>query len=47
MKKLTVLLALLLVCPLALPGCGGGKETVLIYTSADDYRVAHLRQRLE
>lgn len=47
MKKLTVLLALLLVCLLALPGCGGGKETVLIYTSAEDYRVAHMRQRLE
>ena len=28
-------------------GCGGGKEKVLIYTSAEDYRVEYLTQRLE
>lgn len=28
-------------------GCGGGKEKVLIYTSAEDYRVEDLTQRLE
>lgn len=30
-----------------LSGCGSGREQVLIYTSAEDYRVAYMQQRLE
>ena len=50
MRKISKLLAIVfaaavLLCSL-LTGCGSGKETVLIYTSAEDYRVEHMRQRL-
>jgi iron(III) transport system substrate-binding protein len=31
---------------LCLPGCGAKKETVVIYTSAESYRVEHMWQRL-
>lgn len=34
-------------CCSALSACGSGKEQVLIYTSAEDYRVAYMQQRLE
>ena len=39
-------LSLLLLCMLLVTGCGSGKEQVLIYTSAEDYRVEYMRQRL-
>lgn len=45
-KMLCVVLAAVLWAG-ALAGCGPKKESVLIYTSAEDYRVAYMRQRLE
>lgn len=45
MKKLTLLLAAALLLSLFC-GCAGGRETVVIYTSAESYRVEHMRQRL-
>ena len=44
-KVLALLLSTVLVCGLA-SGCGEQKERVLIYTSAEDYRVEYMRQRL-
>ena len=38
--------ALMLLPVLSLASCGGKKEKVLIYSSAEDYRVAHMQQRL-
>ncbi|NLU25386.1 MAG: extracellular solute-binding protein [Clostridiales bacterium] len=48
MKKIiAVLLALCSVIPMALTGCGkSDKEKILIYTSAEDYRVTYMQQRL-
>lgn len=46
-RPLALVLALLLTLPMALTGCSGGKEKVLIYTSAEDYRVADLTQALK
>ena len=40
-----LLAAVLLLSCAALSGCSG-RESVLIYTSAEDYRVEHMRQRL-
>lgn len=45
-KLLALLLSAVLVCGFA-AGCGEQKEQVLIYTSAEDYRVDYMRQRLE
>lgn len=46
-RGLAVLLAVLLCCCGLLTGCGRQKERVLIYTSAEDYRVEYMRRRLE
>ena len=43
MKKLSMLFLFLLLC---LCGCTSEENTVVIYTSAEDYRVEHMRQRL-
>ena len=45
MKRL-IACCLLLALALCLGGCGQQKETVVIYTSMEDYRVAYLGQRL-
>lgn len=45
-KGLCLLLALTMLCGLTLVGCGEKKEQVLIYTSAEDYRVEYMRERL-
>lgn len=45
-KLLALLLSAVLVCGFA-ASCGEQKEQVLIYTSAEDYRVDYMRQRLE
>lgn len=42
-----VFAAMMLCSAMMLGGCGNGKEQVLIYTSAEDYRVEYMRQRLE
>ena len=47
MRLLALCLAVMTVLPLALTGCADGKEKVLIYTSAEEYRIAHLREKLE
>lgn len=41
-KTLSVLLLAAMALSLLLSGCGSGKESVLIYTSAEDYRVEDL-----
>lgn len=41
-----LLILLSMVFFMLLPGCGTGRETVVIYTSAESYRVEHMRQRL-
>lgn len=46
MRNLLALLLTVLLCA-ALTGCGEKKERVVIYTSAEDYRVEYMRQRLE
>lgn len=46
MKK-GIICCLLLALVLCLTGCGKQKETVVIYTSMEDYRVAYLNQRLK
>ena len=43
---LALLLSLLLSCFAMLAGCSGGKETVIIYSSAEDYRIEHMQKRL-
>ena len=43
---LTLVFALLLSCLVLLAGCSGGKETVIIYSSAEDYRIEHMQKRL-
>ena len=30
-----------------LASCGGGKEKIVIYTSAEDYRIEYLQSRLD
>ena len=45
-RNIVWLLLVLLLCQL-FAGCGEKKERVLIYTSAEDYRVEYMRQRLE
>lgn len=45
-KFLAWTLTLLLICG-TFTGCGEKKERVVIYTSAEDYRVEYMRQRLE
>lgn len=42
-----VFAAMMLCSAIMLSGCGSDKEQVLIYTSAEDYRVEYMRQRLE
>lgn len=44
-RVLCVIMAAVL-CTGILAGCGPQKEIVVIYTSAEDYRVEHMRQRL-
>lgn len=46
MKK-GLLLLLMLMAALLMTGCGSGKESVVIYTSMEDYRVEYLNQRLK
>lgn len=47
-RKLSLILsAVLLLNSTFLFGCSSNKESVLIYTSAEDYRVEYMRQRLE
>lgn len=46
-KTLSVLLLAAMALSLLLSGCGSGKESVLIYTSAEDYRVEDLTSALE
>ncbi len=46
-EKTYMALCSVVLCVLGLlAGCAGGKETVVIYSSAEDYRVEHMRQRL-
>lgn len=45
--RLTALLLTVALMATLLCGCSGGKEQVVIYTSAEDYRVAYMRNRLE
>ncbi|MBR4289518.1 MAG: extracellular solute-binding protein [Oscillospiraceae bacterium] len=45
-KKLIYVLAMLLMLSTILCGCGGGKESVLIYTSVEDYVVEDMNARL-
>lgn len=46
-KTLIVFLCIgIMMSCLCLPGCGAKKETVVIYTSAESYRVEHMWQRL-
>ncbi len=49
MKSVALLLALSLLLPGILTGCGGkkGDNTVLIYTSAEDYRIEHMTKVLQ
>ena len=47
MKKYMAVLLAVLMLGAVLSGCGEKKEQVLIYTSAEDYRVEYMRQRLE
>lgn len=46
MKNRNLLLVAVILC-LLLSGCGQKKDRVVIYTSAEDYRVEYMRQRLE
>lgn len=46
MKKLCSVLAASVLLVNLLAGCGNSREQVLIYTSAEDYRIAYLQQRL-
>lgn len=41
------LCAIMLLPVLSMTSCGEGKERVLIYSSAEDYRIAHMQQRLK
>lgn len=46
-NKLTALiLAVVMILPLLLGGCGGSKESVLIYTSVEDYVIEDMNARL-
>ena len=46
LKKVSLLLTLVMVLSLALTGCGGSKERILIYTSVEDYVVEDMNARL-
>ena len=46
LKKISLLLALVMVLSLALTGCGSSKERILIYTSVEDYVVEDMNARL-
>ena len=47
-RAAVVALVVMLLCSaLMLGGCGSSQEQVVIYTSAEDYRVEYMRQRLE
>lgn len=45
-KKTILILALTFVVLSLLMGCSGDKERVIIYTSAEDYRIEYMQQRL-
>lgn len=45
MKKLITIILTILICSL-LTACGGKKEKVVIYTSAADFRIAHMNDAL-
>lgn len=45
-KKLSLLLALVMMLSLVLTGCGGSKERILIYTSVEDYVIEDMNARL-
>ena len=45
-RSVTLFLAMLCLLSATTLGCGPAKERVLIYTSAEDYRVEHMRQCL-
>lgn len=46
-KRFVLVLAMLMLCSFSLlAGCSSQKEQVLIYTSAEDYRIEYMRQRL-
>ncbi len=45
-SQFTALLFVVLWSMLLLTGCSGDENVVVIYTSAEDYRVEHMRQRL-
>lgn len=46
-KLFSVVLVLVILCSIALTGCGSKKEKILIYTSVEDYVVEDLSSRLE
>lgn len=46
-KKVLVGVLSLMLAGVLLSGCKNGKEQVVIYTSAEDYRIEHLSERLE
>ena len=41
-----MLIAMLAVSTLSFAACNAGKETVIIYSSAEDYRIEHMQKRL-
>ena len=43
---IVMLIAMLAVSVLSFAACGGAKETVIIYSSAEDYRIEHMQKRL-
>ncbi len=43
---LIMMCALLAFCVAAFAGCAGGKETVIIYTSTEDYKMAYMQKRM-
>lgn len=46
-SAVSMLLVLVICSCLVLTGCASDEETVIIYTSAEDYRTEYMRQRLE
>lgn len=46
-KSFLILFAIICVVSAALLGCGSSKEKILIYSSAEDYRIAYMNQRLK
>lgn len=45
-KKLMVLIMCLALCMSMLSGCGKSKETIIIYTSTEDYKIEYMTKRL-